>query len=292
MRRAISLLLVATLPVVSVSSVFAQNEEISVETVSTNDNVVTTVSETVTETTSDDSTTTLNAAVNTSAVNASSTRNGEYKEVSCSSDVVFSQNSCNQCFVGSTVSVGEKKADLFDNWKNQTTDTMFIAVKSEQKKPEMISFGSNWVASNADESKMWVYHTDVSEAFIPASNGNEELSLNPGQELRFYQSALGAGYTLESTTKNNGDVVGMMRFPVVYYTQDISGGERSTTSQTHYECVSYTLKKEETPPTPVTPKPPKDITKTETGPAETLVLIVAAFFIAFGLMISLRKRSN
>lgn len=37
---------------------------------------------------------------------------------------------------------------------------------------------------------------------------------------------------------------------------------------------------------PITPA----ITKTETGPTETLVLIIAAFFIAFGLMFSLRKR--
>jgi hypothetical protein len=33
-----------------------------------------------------------------------------------------------------------------------------------------------------------------------------------------------------------------------------------------------------------------EITKTETGPTETIILIIAAFFIAFGLMYSLRKR--
>ena len=55
-----------------------------------------------------------------------------------------------------------------------------------------------------------------------------------------------------------------------------------------------------TPPTPATPgtptpvpqkpTPAPEMTKTETGP-ETLLLIAAAFFIAFGLMFTLRKRA-
>lgn len=291
MKKALSLLLIASLPAISTVSVFAQDTEVTSE----NEVVTTTDVTDVTEVTDVEETTevaeveTLNAPTNTTAVNATSTRNGEYKEVACTSDVIFSQNSCNQCFIGSEVSVGEKKTDLFDNWKNPSSDTIFTAIKSEQKLPELISFGSTWVPSNADASKIWTFHTDVSEGFVP-NNGIEEFILSPNQEVRFYQTSLGAGYTLESTTKNNGDVVGMLKFPVVYYSQNLSG-EKSSTSQTHYECVAYPLKKVEPTPAPNTPETPKEITKTETGPAETLVLIIAAFFIAFGLMISLRKRA-
>lgn len=284
MKRAFSLILISSLSVFSTASVFAQDEDVLSDVVDVNTEVTTSAD-------TDDLDTTLNAANNPTAVNAVSTRHWEYKEVACSSDVVFSQNSCNQCFIGSTVKVGEKKTDLFDNWRNNTTDVVYTAVKSEQKTPELVSFGSKWVPSNADESKMWIFHTDVSESFFPGANGWEEFALNPGQEVRFYQTSLGAGYTLESTTKNNGEVVGMLKFPVVYYTQNISGEDRSTSPETHYECVSYSLEKEEAPaPTPNKPTTP-EVTKTETGPAQTLVLIVAAFFIAFGLMISLRKRS-
>lgn len=296
MKKALSLLLIASLPAVSVVSAqvaedISENEVI----VATSDVESTTEVTEVTDVTDIEETTeveTLNAPTNTTAVNAVSTLNGEYKEVACNSDVIFSQNSCNQCFIGSKVSVGEKKTDIFDNWKNTTSDTFFTAVKSEQKLPELISFGSTWVPSNADASKIWSFHTDVSEAFVPAGNGSEEFTLNPNHTVRFYQTSLGAGYTLESTTKNSGDVVGMLKFPVVYYTQSASSGDRSSSNETHYECVAYTLDKPAEPtPAPKTPETPKEITKTETGPAETLVLIIAAFFIAFGLMISLRKRA-
>lgn len=191
MRKALSLLLIASLPVVSMASVFAQDTEVTPENeiVTTTSDIETSSDTENTEVTETTEVETLNAPTNTTAVNAVSTRNGEYKEVACTSDVIFSQNSCNQCFIGSQVSVGEKKTDLFDNWKNPSSDTIFTAIKSEQKLPELISFGSTWVPSNADASKIWAFHTDVSESFTP-NNGVEEFALTPSQEVRFYQTSL------------------------------------------------------------------------------------------------------
>lgn len=231
----------------------------------------------------------LNAPTNTSAVTATSTSLGEYKEVACSSNTIFSQNSCNQCFEGGSVKVGDKKTDLFDNWTN-TTQSLLVAVKDEQKIPNMVSFGATWTPSNTNEALMWKSHENV--IWTPGENNKEEFILSPGQKVGFIKSDLGAGYKLESTTKNHGDVVGLLRFPVVYHVTDMATGNRGA-AETHYECVSYTLDKPATPVTPEKPKPkPETPTKVETGPAETLLLIVAAFFIAFGLMISLRKRNN
>ena len=51
---------------------------------------------------------TLNAAPNSNAVTATSINAGEYTEVACSSDPIFGQNSCGQCFVGRGVKVGER----------------------------------------------------------------------------------------------------------------------------------------------------------------------------------------
>jgi hypothetical protein len=78
-----------------------------------------------------------------------------------------------------------------------------------------------------------------------------------------------------------------MRYPIVAHAVDGTGNEGA--AKTHYECVAYNLSAPVVAPivpTPITP----EITKTQTGPTETIILILAAFFIAFGLMFSLRKR--
>ena len=84
----------------------------------------------------------------------------------------------------------------------------------------------------------------------------------------------------------------MMRYPIVAHTVDAAGNESA--AKTHYECVAYNLSAPAVTPATTTPAKPTPITpaitKTETGPTETIILILAAFFIAFGLMFSLRKR--
>lgn len=263
MRQFLSLALVASLPLASVSVAFAQDAE----------------------------NTTFNAPTNaTAVVTANSTNLGEFKEVACT-DPLWVQNSCNQCFTGKSVKVGEKLTGLFDNWTN-STDAILVAEKDAQKIPNMVSFGASWVSSNADESKMWKNSPDV--LWTPnTTTAKDEFYLQPGQKIRFMESDLGAGYTLESSTKKHGEIIGMLRFPVVYHTTDMTSGNKSD-AMTHYECVTYTLDAPTTPTTPTpgkpTPKTPTPKTEVETGPAETLVLIIAAFFIAFGLMLSLRKR--
>ncbi len=219
---------------------------------------------------------------------------GENKSVSCSSNTAFGTNSCDQCFDGGSVTVGKKLTGLFDNWTNNTTSLM-VAYQSEQKKPNMVAFGSTvWTSTPTDESKVWKNSSDI--VWSPAQSGSTKMQyiLGASQKVRFLETDLGAGYTLDKTDRKNGELVGMLRYPVVSHVIDASASEGA--AKTHYECVAYTLSapvvapttptKPTTPKTPVTP----EITKTATGPAETMVLILAAFFIAFGLMFSLRKR--
>ncbi len=215
---------------------------------------------------------------------------GENKSVSCASNSAYGANSCDQCFDGGSVTVGKKLTGLFDNWTNNTTSLM-IAYQSEQKNPNMIAFGTTkWVASPTDETKMWKNSSDI--IWTPTQSGATKLQyiLGAGQQIKFLEADLGAGYTLEKTDRKNGDLVGMIKYPIVAHMVDGAGNEGS--AKTHNECVAYTLSAPVVAPvtpvkvTPITPA----ITKTETGPTETIVLIIAAFFIAFGLMFSLRKR--
>ncbi len=218
---------------------------------------------------------------------------GEYKSISCATNPAFGANSCDQCFDGGSVTAGKRLTGLFDNWTNNTNGLM-IAYQGEQKNPNMIPFGNTkWSSSPSDESKVWINSSDI--IWTPTQSGSTKLQyiLGAGQKVKFYEADLGAGYTLDKTDRKNGELVGMMKYPVVFHTVDASGNEGAATS--HVECVAYNLsapvvapvapvKKAE--PAVVTP----EITKTATGPAETIILIVAAFFIAFGLMFSLRKR--
>lgn len=212
---------------------------------------------------------------------------GEYKTVACSSNALFGANSCDQCFEGNSVKVGDMLTGLFDNWTN-TTANILTAYKEEQKMPNMVKIGNtSWITTPADETKMWKYPVDI-QWVSSGTGGKSQYILNAGQKVKFIEADMGAKYTLEKTDKKNGEIIGMLRFPVVSHVVDNSGNEG--TADTHYECVSYKLSAviAPVPTTPTTPTPEK-MTETKTGP-ETLILIIAAFFIAFGLMFSLRRR--
>ncbi len=217
---------------------------------------------------------------------------GENKSVSCSSNTAFGANSCDQCFDGGSVTVGKKLTGLFDNWTNDTT-SLLVAYQSEQKKPNMVAFGSSvWTSSPTDESKVWKNSSDIIWSPVQSGSTKMQYILGPSQKVKFLESDLAAGYTLTKSDRKNGEIVGMMRYPVVFHVIDSAANEGA--AKAHYECVAYNLSAPVTPvvapvapvKTPITP----ELTKTKTGPTETLVLIVAAFFIAFGLMFSLRKR--
>lgn len=246
-----------------------------------------------------DATPTFSAAPDTTVATISGSTDslgnslGEYAPVSCSSNSSFAVNSCDQCFDGGSVKTGTRLTGIFDNFSNGTPNFL-VTYKDEQKSPNMVKFGNTvWTTSPADESKIFLYGSDV-QWVTNGSGGKMSFMLNPGQKVKFYDADLSAGYTLTSTDKKTGDLIGMLRFPVVSHSLDVKTAAEGA-ANTHYECVSYKLDAPAsvtpTPgnPTPAKPVPPKGVTQTQTGP-ETLLLIAAAFFIAFGMMFALRRR--
>jgi hypothetical protein len=234
------------------------------------------------------------AAVTTAVTASMGSSLGEYKTVACTTNPAFATNSCDQCFVGGSVKVGGDLNGLFDNWTNNTSN-MLIAYKDEQKLPNMVAFGSTWSSTPSDMSKFWKNSSDITW-ISTGSGGRMNYILQAGQKVKFIDSELGARYVLDKTDKKDGETVGMIRYPIVSHAVDKTTGNEGAAT-THYECVSYTLSAPAVAPTPKptpapVPVPPtKEVTQTATGPTETLILILAAFFIAFGMMFSLRKRS-
>lgn len=214
---------------------------------------------------------------------------GENKSVSCTSNAAFGTNSCDACFDGGSVTVGKRLTGLFDNWTNPTTGFL-VAYESEQKDPNMVAFGTTtWTTSPSDASKVWKNGSDI--VWVTQSGSTKmQYILGAGQKVKFVEAELAAGYTLDKTDRKNGELVGMMRYPTVFHAIDATTGTEGA-AKTHVECVSYKLSAPEIVVAPVTPKPvTPEVTKVQTGPTETIILILAAFFIAFGLMFSLRKR--
>ena len=217
---------------------------------------------------------------------------GEYKSISCNSNSAFSINSCDQCFDGGSVKTGEKLTGLFDNWTNSSNMTL-SAYKEEQKTPNMVRFGTTtWSTTPASEANVWKYSSDVIWV-TPSGETKSQFWLASGQKVKFYEADIGGGYTLDKTDKKSGDLVGMLRFPTVSHSMDLNTANEGPAT-THYECVAYKYDLPTVAPMTVvstgskTPEPAQ-VTKTKTGP-ETLILIAAAFFIAFGMMFTLRRR--
>ncbi len=233
----------------------------------------------------------LNAAPNPTATLAPTNRMlgtalGEFRSVSCNTNPAFATNSCDQCFDGGSVKQGGTITGLYDNWLNNTSNIL-VAYKEEQKMPNMVRFGNTtWIANPPDETKFWQYSSDI--VWVQAGSGGKSQYILPaGQSVKFLEADLLAGYRLDKTDKKNGEVVGILRFPLVSHVIDSSANESA--ANTTYECAAFTVSASAPTVTPETKPTPKEITSTKTGP-ETLLLIVAAFFIAFGLMFSLRRR--
>jgi hypothetical protein len=153
--------------------------------------------------------------------------------------------------------------------------------------------GTEWNSTPADSEKIWRYTTEVAWISSSGTWARSQFLLTAWDKVKFLEADIGAGYNLAKTDKKDGEAIGLVRFPIVF--RNIDDALNESDKQTHYECVIYKASAPAVaPPTPTTPTPeppkptPSQVTTPKTGP-ETLLLIAAAFFIAFGLMFSLRK---
>ena len=204
-----------------------------------------------------------------------------YEEVECSTDVVFSENSCNQCFNWGSTDQGEYLELLTDLWMN-LTNIKKLLYKEEQVDPEMINLDPtnvSWVQTPSAEG-FWEY-TDEFNALY--SDIEEWYILEPGASVTWIKSALSYAFKLEKNTADKWTNIGMLVYSI--YTHNIlEDGEITIDNDEHRECVLFKSGENGEDPTPEPKKLP------ETGPAEYMLLIILAMIIGFGIL-KFRTRS-
>ncbi len=227
--------------------------------------------------------------MSTSAVFAAA---GDYKETACTSEY-FTSQSCDLCFTGDKITPGGQITGFFDSWTNKNQNEQII-YKDEQTMPEMVALSSGTVftANPLDPESFWKFGSAVIWTDSATGTGKQEFMLDAGKTVRYIEADLGASYTLTSTDKAGGEVIGILKFPLNYHNVDTDGNEGK--KETVTECVAYTADvavAQVTPVETIQPTPePKKMTTVKTGP-ESIVLVAIALLIAAGLVAVRRRKA-
>lgn len=212
--------------------------------------------------------------------------NAAYTETSCSSNEVFSQYACNQCFDGWEVAVWSNISFLDDVWVNDT-GIQKIMFKEEQTMPVMYSLNNSKMVKNPDSDAFWEYTPEFN-----ALEDSELLGyvLPAGQRVSWLKSALWASYLVEQAPAK-GENVWMLVFDVMSHNV-LEDGEIAMNEAPHKECVLYKSGESYVPPVAEKPAPekapePEQMTQVQTGPELYFLVLIMSFIM--GIIVMNRK---
>lgn len=189
-----------------------------------------------------------------------------YEEVECSTDPVFNQYSCNQCFNWWEKVEWDNLWLLKDLWMN-VTDVDKILYKEEQIDPEMINLDKenvNWIQL-PNSNDFWTY-TDEFNALY--SESEEWYVLPAWKSVTWIKSKLSSVFNLEKNTAEKWSNIGLLVYYI--YTHNIlKDWEIDIDNTEHKECVLF--KSWGAAKKVVAPAPKK---LPQTGPAEYILLLL------------------
>lgn len=204
-----------------------------------------------------------------------------FEEIQCSSDPIFSANSCNQCFNGKAQSQWDTVGFLSDEWVN-TSATDMILYKEIQEDPRLINLSpdlTQWSQVPSSQG-FWEYTSEFDNIYSEAEDG---FVLEAGKKVTWIKSKLGYGYQVGKNTAAEWENIGMLVFPLTSHAL-LSDGTISEDSDVHNECVLFTSGN----PDPEAPILIKRLP--ETGPAQFIMLAFLAMFLSF-VLVKARKES-
>lgn len=208
-----------------------------------------------------------------------STVNWAYTEVACSTDSVFEENSCNQCFDGGTQSTGNNIGLLSDSWVNSWEKSL-ILYKDEQDEPTMVSL--NWAMWNQtpDADGFWEYTEDMDALY----SGEEGwYILWAWNTVTWLQSKLWYAYNLAENTAIEWENIWLLVYPIITHVVN-TGWDIEINWDTHKECVLF--KSAEAWEVTATPEKPKELPQTW---PESILLLFLAMLLAFWVLKLTRK---
>lgn len=244
-----------------------------------------------------------------------------YKEIQCTTDPVFSSNSCNQCFEWGAKWEGANLGFLSDEWVNSSS-TDKILYKEEQDMPKMVNLDPASVTwkSIPGEKGFWEYTNEFNALY----KADEEWYVLPKwKRVKWLASKTAYAYNLQKNKAATGRNIGLLVYPLSIH--NISDtGDISVDASTHRECVLFTSgspkqKEVQNTGTPAKAQPAKPIPQTgpswkmptarnqgakaqpaqhqaaaphlpKTGPEHYVLLLILAMVLGFGIM-RLRKNS-
>lgn len=197
-------------------------------------------------------------------------------EIECSSDSVFSEYSCNQCFDWGTKSEWAFIGLLSDEWINESENSKILYTE-QQENPELINLDTDNVEWTQDPSgeDFWEY-TDEFQALMDEENGGYVLTAM--SSVNWIKSKLGYAYKLERNEASENQNIGLLVYPILSHTIMDDGEISMNESWAHKECVLYKSADANTKEI----ETPKELP--ETGPAEFFLLFILAMILAFGVL--------
>lgn len=209
--------------------------------------------------------------------------NWAYTEINCSSDQVFSENSCHQCFDGGKISVGSNISFLDDIWVNDTT-VRKIMFKEEQTMPYMVSLNNSTLTKNPNNDTFWEYTSEFETLEDDEFYGHV---LPAGQQVSWLKSSLGASYLVEQIP-SEWQNAWLLVFDIMSH-NILESGEIAMNDKAHRECVLYAAGVSSVPPVVERPAQeptpePEQMTQVATGPELYFLVLMMSFLLALGIM--------
>lgn len=201
-------------------------------------------------------------------------------EIECSTDSVFAEYSCNQCFDGWEKSTWSFIGLLTDIWSNNSANDK-IMYKEQQEMPEMVNLNTSKVewSQTPDSKDFWEYTPEFEALF---STEQDWYVLKAGQSVTWLKSKLSYAFKLDKNDAVKWENIGLLIYPVLSHTI-LDNGELGMNNTPHNECVLFKSAAWEAPVVE-TPR-----TLPQTGPAEFFLLMILAMILGFGIV---RFRNN